>query len=55
VFAVQLFTTTDNGGSGSTTANGFGFADNLSVSSAPTPGAAALVSRAGLMARRRRA
>ncbi|MBM4007138.1 MAG: hypothetical protein FJ292_06185 [Planctomycetes bacterium] len=55
VFAVQLFTTTDNGGSGSTTANGFGFADNFSVSSVPAPGAAALVGLAGLMARRRRA
>ena len=55
VFAVQLFTTTDNGGAGSTTTNGFGFADNFSVSSVPAPGAAALVGIAGLMARRRRA
>jgi MYXO-CTERM domain-containing protein len=55
VYAVQLFTTTDNGASGSTTNNGFGFADNFSVSSVPTPGAAALVGLAGLLARRRRA
>jgi hypothetical protein len=55
VFAVQLFTTTDNGGAGSTSTNGFGFADNFSVSSVPAPGAAALVGIAGLMARRRRA
>ena len=55
VFAVQLFTTTDNGGSGSTSTNGFGFADNFSVSSVPAPGAAALVGLAGLLARRRRA
>jgi MYXO-CTERM domain-containing protein len=55
VFAVQLFTTTDNGSSGSTSLNGYGFADNFSVSSVPAPGAAALVGLAGLMARRRRA
>ena len=55
VYAVQLFTTTDNGASGSTTNNSFGFADNFSVSSVPAPGAAALVGLAGLMARRRRA
>jgi MYXO-CTERM domain-containing protein len=47
--------TTDNGASGSTTNNGFGFADNFSVSSVPTPSAAALVGLAGLLARRRRA
>ena len=55
VFAVQLFTTTDNGSSGSTALNGYGFADNFSVSSVPAPGAAALVGLAGLVARRRRA
>jgi MYXO-CTERM domain-containing protein len=55
VFAVQLFTTTDNGSSGSTSLNGYGFADNFSVSSVPAPGAAALVGIAGLIARRRRA
>ncbi|MFM7810076.1 MAG: hypothetical protein ACKPEA_19440 [Planctomycetota bacterium] len=55
VYAVQLFTTTDNGASGSTTNNSFGFADNFSVSSVPAPGAAALVGLAGLLARRRRA
>jgi MYXO-CTERM domain-containing protein len=54
VFAVQLFTTTDNGASGSTSNNGFGFADNFSVSSVPSPGAVALVGMAGLLARRRR-
>jgi hypothetical protein len=54
VYAVQLFTTTDNGASGSTTNNSFGFADNFSVSSVPSPGAVALVAMAGVMARRRR-
>jgi MYXO-CTERM domain-containing protein len=54
VFAVQLFTTTDNGGSGSTSSNGYGFADNYSVSSVPSPGAVALIGVAGMLARRRR-
>jgi len=54
VYAVQLFTTTDNGGSGSTSANGFGYADHYSISAIPAPGAAALVALAGVAARRRR-
>ncbi|MGA1265923.1 MAG: hypothetical protein ACO32J_01950 [Phycisphaerales bacterium] len=54
LYAVQLFTTTDNGGSGSTAANGFGYADNYALSAVPAPGAAALVALAGWAARRRR-
>ena len=55
VFASMIMSTTD-APSGTTTAlNGYGFADNFSVSAVPTPGAAALVGLAGLMARRRRA
>jgi MYXO-CTERM domain-containing protein len=54
VYAVQLFTTTDNGSSGSTTLNGFGWADNYSISSVPAPGALALLGVAGLVGSRRR-
>lgn len=54
VFAVQLFTTTDNGGSGSTTLNGYGWADNFALNSVPAPGAVALLGVAGLVGARRR-
>ena len=54
-FASMMMSTCD-APSGTTTAlNGYGYFDNYSVSATPTPGAAALVGLAGLLARRRRA
>jgi len=57
VFASMLFTTSDLASGGSTTNNGYGYFDNLSLSAVPVPapGAVALMGLAGLVAKRRRA
>lgn len=57
VFASMLFTTSDLASGGSTTYNGYGYFDNLSLSAVPVPapGAVALMGLAGLVAKRRRA
>ena len=53
-FASMMMSTTDAPSGGLTTSNGFGYFDNYSVSAVPSPGAAALVGMASLLARRRR-